>query len=206
MTALVMHNESLDLTTDRGETSDERLMARVQKGDRDAFSALVRKHAARLQRFAGRMTQNADDAADVAQETLLRLWQHSASWQPNRVRLTTWMFRIAHNLCIDAWRRRHPLQQGLGNEDVDVLTLEDDAEFGLNEMEGNLAREQQGEQIQRCIAALSERQRTALVLCFFEGFSNGEAAAVLNVSVDALESLLARARRNLRRQLRGDSQ
>lgn len=162
-------------------------MARVQHQDRDAFAVLVERHLEPLHAFTHRMTRNADDAEDLTQETFLRVWKNARSWQPGRVKFTTWLYRIARNLCVDAHRRRRD------TEDVDVDSLPSDAP---NPAAGPVNAELR-QALERGLAALPERQRTALLLCH-RGMSDREAAAVLDVSVDALESLLARARRALK--------
>ena len=162
-------------------------MALVQHQDHEAFAVLVSRHLDAIHAFAYRFTRNADDAADLAQETFLRVWKSAGSWQAGRVKFTTWLHRIARNLCIDAHRRR---------QDATPVVIEEIESDGPGphaapeEEELRLA-------VTRALAALPERQRTAVVLCH-RGMSNRDAAAVLNVSVDALESLLARARRTLR--------
>ena len=168
-------------------------MARVQHQDREAFAVLVERHIDAIHAFTHRLTRNAEDAADLTQETFLRVWKNARAWRPERARFTTWLYRIARNLCVDAHRRQRARPEW---EDVPPDTLPSDApgpeEAPLN---AELRRA-----VERGLAGLPERQRTALLLCH-RGMSNRDAAAVLEVSVDALESLLARARRTLRAEL-----
>lgn len=166
--------------------SDEALMARVQAGDERAYGELVERHMSPVTRFAYRLTHSMDDAQDVAQEALVRVWQHAARWQADRVRFTTWVYRIAQNLCIDAHRRGRRLTD-LGDD----LVANDSASDGAES-------DEQTQALAMAMAALPESQRTALTLCYYEGFSNIQAAEILDVSVEALESLLARARRTLK--------
>ena len=167
-------------------------MLAVQSQDRAAFSALVDRHLDAIHAFNYRQTRNAEDAADLAQETFLRVWTASSTWQPGRVKFTTWLHRIARNLCIDAHRRRRD------TEPADFDRLESDAPPpDLAPLHAAMQ-----DALQRALTDLPERQRTALLLCHQQGMSNRDAAAVLQVSVDALESLLARARRTLRQELR----
>jgi len=173
-----------------GEPTDEELMDRVQTRDRDAFAILVERHLDAIHAFNYRMTRNAEDAADLAQETFLRVWSSARTWRPHRVRFTTWAYRIARNLCIDAHRRRRE------TEEIAPEALADDTD----PPDQAPARARLGQLLRQAISELPERQRTALVLCH-DGMSNRDAAAVLDVSVDALESLLARARRALRLKL-----
>jgi RNA polymerase sigma-70 factor (ECF subfamily) len=169
-------------------STDEELMVRVQQHDAAAFTALLDRHLAPLQRFLLRATGNPADADELSQETMLRVWRHAQRWQSGRVKFSTWLFRIARNLAIDSYRRaRDTTATGLDealDDSPDAVTALEDA--------------RRAQHLRQAIAALPERQRTALLLCHFDGFSNPDAAAVLQVSVEALESLLARARRSLK--------
>ena len=166
-------------------------MARVKNRDREAFAVLVDRHLDGIHAFNFRLTRNADDAADLAQETFLRVWTKATTWKPGRVKFGTWLHRIAHNLCIDLHRRKRP------TDDVDVDTLDGAGPTP----EQAPANERLHTALDEALGSLPERQRTALLLCHRQNMSNREAAEVLEVSVDALESLLARARRTLRRTL-----
>jgi DNA-directed RNA polymerase specialized sigma24 family protein len=80
-------------------------MARVQRRDQEAFTRLLDRHLVGLQKFLLRMTGNAADADEVSQEAFLRIWSHAGRWQADRVKFTTWLYRIARNLAIDRHRR-----------------------------------------------------------------------------------------------------
>ena len=184
------------------DESDDQLMARVQRRDEEAFRRLVTRHLGPIHSYVYRMCQNPSDADDMAQETFLRVWHKASTWRPGRVRFTTWLHRIARNQCIDSFRRKRATY-------VDAADLDDlAAEQGNGEPhrvgdEGADAVERSATEraVRRAVGKLPERQRTALALCHFQGWSNADAAAVLDVSVDALESLLARARRRLKSDL-----
>lgn len=167
-------------------------MAQVQRRDQEAFTRLLDRHLAGLQKFLLRLTGNAADADELAQEAFLRIWSHARRWQAGRVKVTTWLYRIARNLAID----RHRKHRETTTDDLAMIADEaPDADHVLDA--------QRRETLMRtAVAQLPERQRTALVLCHFDGVSNQDAAAILEVSVDALESLLSRARRTLRTTLR----
>ena len=167
-------------------------MGRVQHQDRDAFAVLVARHLDAIHAFNYRLTRDAEDAADLAQETFLRVWSSARTWRPNRVKFTTWAHRIARNLCIDAHRRRRD------TEEIDPNAMAAD---GFSPEQAP-AHARLRESLHRALSELPERQRTAIMLCQGQGMSNRDAAEVLEVSVDALESLIARARRTLRLKLR----
>lgn len=157
-------------------------------GDERAFSRLVDRHLPMVHRLAWRTLGVEADAEDVAQETFLRAHRQLPRWRSGQARFSTWLYRVALNLCQDHLRRRRDWVP------IDTMELVDhDAA-----PERALERMDVSRRVADAIAALPVRQREALLLCHFEGQSNAEAARVLEVSVDALESLLARARQNLR--------
>jgi RNA polymerase sigma-70 factor, ECF subfamily len=169
---------------------DLQLVARIGRGDVAAFRELSGRELARITRFAARMLGDAIEAEDVAQETFLRLWTAASRFEP-RAKPSTWLFSIAHNLCVDRLRKRRPR----ANSELDQLPSEQRPSDALS-------HKQTAERVQRALADLPERQRTAIALVHYEGLGNLEAAQVMNVGVEALESLLARGRRSLREALR----
>jgi RNA polymerase sigma-70 factor (ECF subfamily) len=171
---------------------DETLMARVAQGDHAACRTLVDRHLARILAFASRTLGDRAEAEDVAQEVFTRLWIHAGRWQPGAARLSTWLHRVALNLCLDilARKRQEPLD-GI-SEPIDSRPE------GVTLMQERELQERVG----AALHSLPPNQKAAVVLCHYQGFRNAEAADLLGVSVEALESLLARARRTLRERLR----
>ena len=167
-------------------------MARVQRHDQEAFTRLLDRHLLGLQKFLMRMTGNAADADEVSQEAFLRIWSHAGRWQTDRVKFTTWLYRIARNLAIDRHRKNRK------TSDADVTMILDESPDAVDTIDVD----QRQRILRGAVAQLPERQRTALLLCHFDGMSNQDAAAVLEVTVEALESLLSRARRTLKTTLR----
>jgi RNA polymerase sigma-70 factor (ECF subfamily) len=173
------------------EANELSLMRRVADKDVAAYRALVELYLPRITRFAQRLLGNASEAEDVVQETFLRLWTSAGTFTP-KAKPSSWLYRIAHNLCIDRFRRRKR-ETELGES------------AAADRPSGLMARKQTAEIVQAALAALPERQRTAILLVHYEGLAAAEAAAVLEVSVEALESLLSRARRTLRERLAAHS-
>ena len=169
------------------DASDVALLAAYAGGDQSAARTLTARHAPRVFALARRMLGECVEAEDVTQETMLRLWRIAPDWEADRAALGTWLYRVASNLCIDRLRRRRTL----GSDAVPEVADETPGALGRLE-EGDRARA-----LRRAMAALPERQRLALVLRHFEERGNPEIAAVLGVSVEAVESLLARGRREL---------
>lgn len=131
-------------------------------------------------------------AEDATQETFLRLWRHAARWKPQGAKFETWLYKVAMNICLDQLRKKkREAPEEAMPEMIDGAARPDQAFFA-------------GEQrflIDQALDALPERQKMAITLCHFQELSNIEAADIMGLSVDALESLLARGRRGLRERL-----
>ena len=167
---------------------DEELVRRVGAGDRRAAAEIVRRHLPRMVGLARRMLGDAAEAEDVAQEVFLRVWKHAAGWKPGQAKFETWMHRVAMNLCLDRLRRAG---RNAGEVPPDAVDARASATRALDDR-------QRRERVRDALQELPERQRAALVLCYYQDRTNIEAAEILGVSVDALESLLSRARRTLK--------
>ena len=172
---------------------DVELLARIGNNEPAAVNEMVTRKLPRLLALAGRLLGDADEAKDVAQESFLRIWRQAAHWRSGEARFDTWLHRVALNLCHDRLRRRkaQPLSDEQALEPVDCAPSPD-------EQLENLDR---SARMAAALAALPERQREAIVLQYYQELSNIDAAALMNISVEALESLLSRARRQLRKQL-----
>lgn len=149
------------------------------------------RHLERLHATAVRLLDDAAEAQDVCQDTFVKAWEIAPRWRPGRARFSSWLYGVALNGCRDRLRRRRP-QAPVDTEAIGARSAgpERHAE------QANAARA-----VREAVAALPERQREALVLFHFEGLTQAEAAQLLEISVPALESLLARARRSLRERL-----
>lgn len=167
--------------------ADADLMRRVAARDAAACRFLVDRELPGIVAFAYRMLANHSDAEEVGQECFLRLWKAAPKWRPD-ARVRTWLHRVARNLCIDRIRARKPA------DPIDCMELAADGPGPS----GRLQEKQVSRLIDQAVAGLPERQRLAVALVHFQEFSNIEAAKIMDVSVDALESLLARGRRALR--------
>ena len=175
---------------------DAGLLARSASGDRRAFDAIVTRYGPVALRIAARMTLDRQSAEDIAQEAMVRMWQRASEFDARRARLSTWLYRIVVNLCIDSRRRLQPLPLPEGFDPVDPSTNAVEA-MEVDERSAALAR---------AIDELPSRQRAALTLVYDEGLSGADAAQVIGVSAKAVERLLARARARLRELLAADRQ
>lgn len=167
---------------------DAALMSLVGRGDDQAFSVLVRRHASRLYRIALRTCGDRHEAEDIVQESFARMWQQAPQWQPQGAGLIGWLLRVTINLCHDRRRRLRIVSSEAPPELIDRRPGADQV------METDEAQRA----LLAALADLPERYRTALLLCFYEGLPNALAAEVLDLNIKAMESLLVRARRQLR--------
>jgi RNA polymerase sigma-70 factor (ECF subfamily) len=170
---------------------DEDLVRRVGQGDPAAAQTLVSRKLPRILALAQRMLGDAAEAEDVAQEAMLRAWRQAPKWAPGKARFDTWIHRVALNLCYDRLRRRR---------EIPTDTPPDQPDEGPAPDRGLLAAET-GLRVGAALRRLPDRQREAVVLCHYQELSNIEAAALMAISVEALESLLSRGRRALRQAL-----
>lgn len=176
---------------------DADLVTRVGAGDPLAVRALVANKLPRLIALAARMLGDHDEAADVAQEAFVRIWKQAPTWRTGEAKFGTWLHRVALNLCYDrlCGRRERTV------DDPHAMTEPALDPAGASDQQREARTRDQ--RVRAALAALPVWQREALVLTYCQELLNLEAAGLLGISVDALESLLARARRSLRAQLAG---
>ena len=178
-------------------TSDEALMVLYANGDRHAAMALAQRVTPRVLAYAARMLAgDRAEAEDVAQETMLRLWRMAPDWRQGEAKVTTWAYRVATNLCIDRQRSRRRKGQIALDEAPDQADGAPGAEQRLQDGRRMAA-------LEAALAELPDRQRQAVVLRHIEGLSNPEIAAVMEIGVEAVESLTARGKRALAAVLSG---
>jgi RNA polymerase sigma-70 factor (ECF subfamily) len=167
---------------------DALLLSRFAVGDQGAARELTGRLLPAVLRQAWRILGDESEAEDVAQDAMLKLWRQAGDWRAGEAQISTWLYRVTHNLCIDRIRKRRPTA---AIEDVAEPT--DPTPSALE----RLTNSEESRALARAILALPERQRQAVVLRHFEGLSNPEIGERLDCSVEAVESLLARARRQL---------
>lgn len=175
--------------------AEDRLMARIGAGDRDAARALMAANMSRILGLARRTLGDAMEAEDVAQETFLRVWKAAGRWQSGQARVSSWVCKIALNLCYDRLRKRREVLTDAIPERADSTPGQD----------AQMEEAERGNRVAEAVAQLPDRQRQALELVHFQDLTNIEAAEIMSVSVDALESLLARGRRKLKALLLGEA-
>lgn len=175
------------------DVSDEALLVLFANGDPWAARTLTLRLTPRVLGFAARMLADRTEAEDVAQEAMLRLWRMAPDWQQGEAKVVTWLYRVASNLCLDRLRRSRP--RGL-----DEVAEPEDAAPGVV---ARLIEADRAMALDEALAALPDRQRQAVVLRHMEGLTNPEIAAVMDIGVEAVESLVARGKKGLTALLSG---
>ena len=175
---------------DEARQADQELMERVSRGDAVAFQILVDSGISRILAVARRMLGDDMEAEDVAQDVFLRLWRQADKWDGGRAKVSSWLSRVTVNSCIDRLRARREdtvkeLPE-LAHQATQVQAMEEeDLQRSMDE----------------ALQALPERQRTALVLFHYEDLSMSAVSEIMDASVEAVESLLGRGRRALKKDL-----
>ncbi len=165
-------------------------IVRAAAGDRAAIASLVRRHGPHVQALAARLLRDVSEAEDVTQDVFIRAWKVLPDWRPE-AKFSTWLYRVTFNLSHDRLRKR---RERTGEDLPDIA----DSSLGP---EAQLDQIQRVKNVEAAIGRLPERQAAALLLCSVHGASQAEAAEALEISQEALESLLARARRGLKAML-----
>ena len=183
----------MDLALDAlKEVSDEALLVAFGNGDLQAARALTLRLTPRVVGYAARLLGgDRAEAEDVAQDAMLRLWKVAAEWRQGEAKVTTWLYRVVTNLCTDRLRKT----RGVGIDSIPEP--EDDAPSAADRMQ-DMAR---ARALDQALQQVPDRQRQAVVLRHIEGLSNPEIAAIMDLGVEAVESLTARGKRALATQL-----
>ncbi|MEM1072948.1 MAG: RNA polymerase sigma factor [Pseudomonadota bacterium] len=176
-----------------GQVTDEALLEAYAAGDARAASVLTARVLPRVYRHASRVLGDRVEAEDVAQEAMVKLWHLAPTWQPGQAQVTTWLYRVTANLCIDRLRRR-------GGVGLDEIPEPRDPQPSAHD---RMLRQARHDALQKALDRLPERQRQAVVLRHIEGLANPEIAEVLDISPRAVESLTARGKRALASALEG---
>lgn len=181
---------------------DLRLMQLVKGGDMDAFRELVETHQQRVLGTIGRMLGDDTEAEDLAQQVFVRVWKSAERWEPT-AKFTTWLYTIVRNLVFNESRRRSRRPaRSLEEMQDDEEHPRQFADAGMKAPDTTLLDAEMQVAIERAIQELPEAQRMAVVLRRYQDVSYEEIAAVLDLTVPAVKSVLFRARTELREKLR----
>jgi RNA polymerase sigma-70 factor, ECF subfamily len=174
---------------------DDALLVLFANGDARAAQDLTDRLAPRAYGVALRVLGDRAEAEDVTQEAMLRLWRMAPDWQSGQAQVSTWLYRVVMNLCLDIKRRSRR-----GSVSIDAIPEPQDPALGADERLQDGAR---WDALQHGLMQLPERQRQAIVLRHIEELSNPDIAGIMEISVEAVESLTARGKRALAKVLAG---
>ncbi|MCY4656719.1 MAG: RNA polymerase sigma factor [Gammaproteobacteria bacterium] len=162
-------------------------MKQVIDRDEIAFTELVDRYLNPLFSFVHRLCGNPQDAEDITQDTFVRVWERAKTWRAGQVQFKTWLYQIARNLCIDRFRKTGKyIEESL------------ESNFVAAPERSSFEDEQKMQHLYKSIEELPERQRTAIVLCNLQGWSQSDVAQILGCSVNAVDALVGRGRQSLR--------
>ena len=175
------------------DVSDDALMVLYANGDSIAARVLTTRHAPRVLALAKRMLRDEAEAEDVTQEAMLRLWKNAGAWRQGEAKVSTWLYKVASNLCLDRLRR-------IKGTDLDDIP---ESQYDTPGVEETMMQGERARNLTDAMAQLPERQRMAVSLRHIEGLSNPEIAEAMDISIEAVESLNARGKRSLKSLLAG---
>jgi RNA polymerase sigma-70 factor (ECF subfamily) len=181
---------------DVGSLSDEELMLRVKGGCSASFEELVRRHRRCVLNIAYKFTADENSAEDIAQEVFCRIWEHRKTYTPT-AKFSTFLYRVTTNFCISEYRsykRRQEVHIEMRDDETTYFDLPSKEEIPYVEME----KTELAAKVKSAIASLPESQRIALILCKYENLPYSQIAEVMGTTVEAVKSLLVRAKATLR--------
>ena len=184
-----LSTESSDMN-DKFKYSDEKLILRFQEGDINAYNELVKRYKDRLLNFVLRYFNNVEQAEDVVQDTLIKLYTH-ASYYKNVAKFSTWIFTIAKNNSLTELRKNK-------RKKTDSLWTEDGQIIDINSKEESLDSKVQNEiaidQLNKFLDEIPENFRMAVVLRDFQELSYEEISKILEIPIGTIKSRINRGR------------
>lgn len=175
---------------------DHDILQALAAGDHSALGLLMERHLHALKCLAWHMLGDEMMAEDITQDVFIKAWKQAPTWQSGNAKFSTWLHRVTKNLCYDRLRKKREVHLEVVPEIVDTASLADAAMITQD------TDTSQKTLIERALRKLPERQHMAIVLCHYQNKSQKEAASIMEINPRAYESLLARARQNLRQQLK----
>ncbi|MDA5111022.1 RNA polymerase sigma factor SigW [Brevibacillus thermoruber] len=181
---------------------EKRLTQRAKRGDREAFAELIEIYKDKIFQLAYRMVGNREDAEDIAQETFLRVYANLHAYDES-YKFSTWIYRIATNLCIDRGRKKRPdfsldeeVEPGQG---MDWYSRLSSSEKGP---EDKVVTQELQETVQDALSQLAPKYRSIMILRYIEDLSLQEISDIVKLPVTTIKTRIHRGREALRSKLR----
>jgi RNA polymerase sigma-70 factor (ECF subfamily) len=185
----------MDQSNETG-TPDEALLIAFANGDGAAGQALVARLGPMLFGYAARVLGDAAEAEDVVQDAMMKLWKIAPVWRQGEAKVSTWAYRVTVNMCTD----RLPRRKTRGQVDLDAIA---EPAADLKSVVEQMTETDRATALQDALDTLPDRQRQAVVLRHIDGLSNPEIAGIMDIGVEAVESLTSRGKRALKAALIG---
>ena len=178
--------------------TDEELMQRVAKGDKHAFTTLVQVHQNSIINFIWRLMGDNTRAEDLSQDVFLRVWKSAPKYE-ERAKFSTWIYRIAINLCLNKMRTLK-----IKNIFLTPLPLKRQPQINTDSAtpENQLLKAEQTRLVFDILNTLPSAQRIAVTLRFYQGMSYAEISQILDRSIPAVDALLVRAKKNIQKKIK----
>ncbi len=176
------------------DVADDVLLIAYANGDQDAAQLLTKRVLPRVLTQATRMLNDRAEAEDVAQDAMIRLWKVAPDWRQGEAQVTTWLYRVVANLCVDRLRQRR------GGVGLDQIPEPPDPTISVA---ARMQDDVRMKALSDALAQLPERQAEAVALRHLEGLANPDIAQIMDISVRSVESLTARGKRALAALLAG---
>ena len=170
---------------------DIHLIERIISGDTHSFSEIVDKYKDRVFGMACRFTGEYSQAQDVAQEIFIRVFENLDKYN-GKSKLSTWIYRISYNICID-WSRKNKRLKAIGQKGINTLRIDRSMD-----VEGSFLEKEERTALKEALYSLKEKYRSVLILHYFQDMSYEEMGEVMNLTVKTVETRLYRARKMLR--------
>jgi RNA polymerase sigma-70 factor (ECF subfamily) len=191
-----MDQSHASATVSDNDAPDAALLVAYANGDASAGRELLNRLAPKLFGYATRVLGDRSEAEDVVQETMLKLWKIAPDWRQGEAQVSTWAYRVMVNLCTDRLRKH-------SNRPNVALDAVAEPEADLKSAVDQMTDAARADALQGALEALPDRQRQAVVLRHLEGMTNPEIASIMEIGVEAVESLTARGKRALKAALAG---
>lgn len=193
-------HRKLDNMADYSGLSDHELLGLMTKGNQLAFECLFDRYTSAVFKFCYSILLDHQSAEDATQDVFVKVWHKGNLWQPGDATFKTWVLTLARHHCFDVLRKlksENKKHQGFFQN----LFSFGSSHQEMNSVEKSLDQVQYSDQIKDIIFTLPERQREAVTLVYYMDIQNVEAAGIMNIKPAAFDSLLARARRELKKKV-----